>query len=711
MSGNKIPIKLLTAAEDQGVLDMALRKLPLKKSDNKPIQNIETKSLNKSKNEGAKVENEWVDQNRNISHPVDEEISIHYEMHPSTSFHVCKNEENGFFYDVVLNECNITGSTNVNKYYTIQMLKKSSTIGEHFVWTKWGRVGYASTGRRLVGPLVKEKALQMFTDKFYDKSGNDFGSPMLFHLDGKYKVMEIDYSEVDWDSEAIASTNVGLNQRRLSKEQIEDGIYILHQIEQKLSNMTAYPESFSELSSQFFTTIPHSFGIYRAPIIRNRKLLELCYQNCDVLLETAERSSEKSVSVKTKKNLTSKNNNFTESFKSNLADLASNEKKPQHDDATQNGSNADEINIAEKRMNDEVVERKESNIESQRSLMDEVRAREELKADTIAQPVIKRNHGGKGKENDVVTLSNDEKEIKNEGLNVTSDTVMKATQNGSNADEINIAEKRMNNKVVEREESNIESQRSLIDEVAEKRMNNKVVEREESNIESQRSLIDEVRAREELKADTNDQPVIKRVHGDKTKDNDVVTLSNDEKEIKNEGLNVTSDTVMKNNLQKNSGQSIPEYPILEEIDLEDTSEENKLKEKATTLSVHELAKDYEIRKVLGNRTRTGEDDRRLRLKTIQREIETAVFNSKGIRRENNSDAKPVFDEGESNELRPTPKTPMNTRDNLDMKRSVQPVETQNTSLETSTQSQVLAQRDQGEFARYATYHWCFMFRK
>ena len=591
MSGNKIPIKLLTAAEDQGVLDMALRKLPLKKSDNKPIQNIETKSLNKSKNEGAKVENEWVDQNRNISHPVDEEISIHYEMHPSTSFHVCKNEENGFFYDVVLNECNITGSTNVNKYYTIQMLKKSSTIGEHFVWTKWGRVGYASTGRRLVGPLVKEKALQMFTDKFYDKSGNDFGSPMLFHLDGKYKVMEIDYSEVDWDSEAIASTNVGLNQRRLSKEQIEDGIYILHQIEQKLSNMTAYPESFSELSSQFFTTIPHSFGIYRAPIIRNRKLLELCYQNCDVLLETAERSSEKSVSVKTKKNLTSKNNNFTESFKSNLADLASNEKKPQHDDATQNGSNADEINIAEKRMNDEVVERKESNIESQRSLMDEVRAREELKADTIAQPVIKRNHGGKGKEKDVVTLSNDEKEIKNEGLNVTSDTVMK------------------------------------------------------------------------------------------------------------------------NNLQKNSGQSIPEYPILEEIDLEDTSEENKLKEKATTLSVHELAKDYEIRKVLGNRTRTGEDDRRLRLKTIQREIETAVFNSKGIRRENNSDAKPVFDEGESNELRPTPKTPMNTRDNLDMKRSVQPVETQNTSLETSTQSQVLAQRDQGEFARYATYHWCFMFRK
>eukprot|EP00978_Attheya_sp_CCMP212_P033483 scaffold135193_cov47-Attheya_sp.AAC.1 len=256
------------------------------------------------------------------SHPVDPDIDRFYSATPSSRFTVTQNEDDEW-YDVVLNQCNITGGSNNNKYYRIQMLKMNSST-QHYVWFKWGRVGEPSVGRSLQGPFPSEDAaLPCFAKKYRDKTGNKWGSTNFVHKKGKYtpiqidndvevkdefrtvpvKTEEIEYlpSELDdktrelmevlfsqdMRDQALASFNLDLKRLPLgvpSQQQIQIGVSVLNEIEDKLNGGTV-SEGFAELSSRFYTAIPHSFGRSRPPVIDTSTSLQTRYDMTNILLD------------------------------------------------------------------------------------------------------------------------------------------------------------------------------------------------------------------------------------------------------------------------------------------------------------------------------------------------------------------------------------------------------------------------------------------
>lgn len=257
------------------------------------------------------------------SHPVDPDVSVL--GHSASNYEVVQSDE-GVWYDVVLNQCNI--SANNNKYYRIQMLKESSS-GSFHVWQKWGRVGESakSSSSAMKGPFGNEaSAFKEFGKKFRDKTGNAFNSGSFTHKAGKYTPIEID-NDVEVQDETMASLKpknivkieyepckldsktkdlietlfskdmrddalmkFNLDLKRLplgvpSQNQIQHGVSILKKIEDKLNGKGTISDTYDSLSSQFYTAIPHSFGRSIPPTISDQSSLQSRFDMCNILLD------------------------------------------------------------------------------------------------------------------------------------------------------------------------------------------------------------------------------------------------------------------------------------------------------------------------------------------------------------------------------------------------------------------------------------------
>lgn len=249
------------------------------------------------------------------SHPVDTEISI--QGQDPRAYNVVVAED-GTAYDVVLNQCNI--SSNNNKYYRLQLL--SSGRG-YYCWQKWGRVGEPgrASSSKLDGPYGSvAAALKPFLKKFRDKTGNRFGEAFVAKA-GKYKLVEIendiapketslskslpiierepsklDPTTIDlihtlfskeMRSDALQKMDIDLEKLPLglpSSRQIAQGVSILERIQDKLKGERV-SESYENLSSQFYTAIPHSFGRSIPPTIRDAEHLQRRFDMCNIMLD------------------------------------------------------------------------------------------------------------------------------------------------------------------------------------------------------------------------------------------------------------------------------------------------------------------------------------------------------------------------------------------------------------------------------------------
>jgi poly [ADP-ribose] polymerase 2/3/4 len=259
------------------------------------------------------------------SRPVDVDISV--VGRKASDFEVAQSpDESGavVWHDVVLNQCDITGSSNNNKYYRLQALQCTAT-GKYYTWTRWGRVGEPSrkSTSALFGPFPDlDGALSPFAKKYKDKTGNVWGDAAGFKpRRGKYEPIEIDndvsvpdgdagaapaaadvqylpsplYRETKELVEAMFSKDVrnsalatfNLDLRRLplgvpSQQQIQHGVAVLNKIKDKLAGGRV-AETFPELSSAFYTAIPHSFGRSRPPPIDTADVLQSRYDMADML--------------------------------------------------------------------------------------------------------------------------------------------------------------------------------------------------------------------------------------------------------------------------------------------------------------------------------------------------------------------------------------------------------------------------------------------
>ncbi|XP_076985229.1 protein mono-ADP-ribosyltransferase PARP3 [Tamandua tetradactyla] len=213
-------------------------------------------------------------------------------------------------YDCTLNQTNI--GNNNNKFYIIQLLED----GGHFTcWNRWGRVG--EVGQSKLSHFVSlEDAKKDFEKKFRDKTKNSWAERDHFVAHpGKYTLIEVQGEDEaqeatvkvdggpvktvaqrvlpcsldpatqklitnifskDMFKDAMAIMNLDVKKMplgKLSKQQIARGFQALEALEEALKAPATHSRSLEELSSHFYTVIPHNFGRSRPPPISSPELL------------------------------------------------------------------------------------------------------------------------------------------------------------------------------------------------------------------------------------------------------------------------------------------------------------------------------------------------------------------------------------------------------------------------------------------------------
>ncbi|KAM7379697.1 hypothetical protein PAMP_005231 [Pampus punctatissimus] len=223
-------------------------------------------------------------------------------------------------YDVMLNQTNL--QFNNNKYYLIQLLEDDSSK-TYSVWMRWGRVG--KVGQNSLTPFGGDllKAKDVFKKKFLDKTKNEWEDRENFEkVPGKYDMVFMDYSANEKEAEqttvdtALKKKPSTLDMRiqsllelicdlktmeecvlemkfdtkkaplgKLTTEQIHAGYAALKRIEACLKKKGSNRELL-EACNQFYTRIPHDFGLKIPPIIHTedelKKKIELLEALSDI---------------------------------------------------------------------------------------------------------------------------------------------------------------------------------------------------------------------------------------------------------------------------------------------------------------------------------------------------------------------------------------------------------------------------------------------
>ncbi|XP_009904592.1 protein mono-ADP-ribosyltransferase PARP3 [Dryobates pubescens] len=215
-------------------------------------------------------------------------------------------------YDCTLNQTNI--SANNNKFYILQLLEHN---GAYSVWSRWGRVGEVGQSK-LMPSASLEAAKKDFEKKFQEKTKNKWMARENFIAQpGKYtlidvqpgagqeaevalKVDSVDGTTVckqrvlpctldkatqdlvslifssDMFRDAMQTMNIDVKKMplgKLSKQQIARGFEALEELEAALQEQPPQAARLEDLSSHFYTIIPHNFGRARPPPINSPDLL------------------------------------------------------------------------------------------------------------------------------------------------------------------------------------------------------------------------------------------------------------------------------------------------------------------------------------------------------------------------------------------------------------------------------------------------------
>ncbi|CAM4698325.1 protein mono-ADP-ribosyltransferase PARP3 isoform X1 [Lepidochelys kempii] len=216
-------------------------------------------------------------------------------------------------YDCVLNQTNV--GNNNNKFYIIQLIAQN---GSYSCWNRWGRVG--EVGQSKLSPFPSlEAAKKDFEKKFREKTKNSWAERENFVAHpGKYTLIEVQHGaeeeqEVtvkvdsvdggkrtkqrtlpcsldkatqelvslifsnDMFKEAMQTMNIDVKKMplgKLSKQQIAKGFEALEAIEMALQEQPLPGKQLEELSSRFYTIIPHSFGRSRPPTINKQEIVQ-----------------------------------------------------------------------------------------------------------------------------------------------------------------------------------------------------------------------------------------------------------------------------------------------------------------------------------------------------------------------------------------------------------------------------------------------------
>jgi poly [ADP-ribose] polymerase len=273
------------------------RKRPIKDTDDVEEESV-TKRAKSAKTEGKSTGTKVVDNAIKTvvvkgKAPVDPECPL------SASAHVYSVGSD--IYDVMLNQTNV--GNNNNKYYAIQLLE-SDQGKKYSVWNHWGRVGFKGQSSLTHCGSDLEKAMDLFCQKFFSKTKNEWSARNKFvKHSGKYDLVKIDYKakETKAESQLDKSTPVPESKLceqlqaliklicdvkemesivmemkydaekaplgRLTTDQIKAGYAALKRIDVCIKNKD-FGGKLIEACNDFYTRIPHAFGMSRPTVIR-----------------------------------------------------------------------------------------------------------------------------------------------------------------------------------------------------------------------------------------------------------------------------------------------------------------------------------------------------------------------------------------------------------------------------------------------------------
>lgn len=162
-------------------------------------------------------------------------------------------------YSVTLNQTNV--GANNNKFYIIQVLEGG---GAYYAWNRWGRVG--DDGQNKLLPCsTKEQAVKEFGKKFREKTTNSWENRSSFTaVKGKYTLVETEESGGGGQDQAPMG--------KLSEAQIGKGQAVLQKLGAALSRKNA--SQVTEMSSEFYSLIPHNFGWKKPVAITTPNMLQ-----------------------------------------------------------------------------------------------------------------------------------------------------------------------------------------------------------------------------------------------------------------------------------------------------------------------------------------------------------------------------------------------------------------------------------------------------
>lgn len=226
------------------------------------------------------------------------------------------------------------GQKGHNKFYVIQLLTKN---GSYFLRTVWGRVGVAFPPNDIKEFSSRLAAFEAFKSKFHDKTMNSWEKRASFkQVPGKYSMISLQNStgrpnsanstgkrvmtveelhrlvddrikrveskmpkglkelmEAIWDTKRMGRTLRELHfdtekmpLGKLTLKEIQVGYAILTEIQNKLlKKAKGGVASLIDLTNQFYSHIPHDYGMKRPPLVDSFEMIKEKTYLLDVLKE------------------------------------------------------------------------------------------------------------------------------------------------------------------------------------------------------------------------------------------------------------------------------------------------------------------------------------------------------------------------------------------------------------------------------------------
>ena len=267
-----------------------------KKAKKKEIKKLENDSDDSKEEKRKDNKNKKEEENKKITKVISKSGAVVDSVVPfSNNYHVVLDENNDFngkYFSCTLNQSNL--DHNNNKFYIIQLLQ-SEIDSSYILFTRWGRVGVR--GEFKTANCNFENGIKLFMKKYKEKTSRGYKEIIIDYSsdDDEKSKKSNNESEINEEEDKskdelhkllsdkviefiklIYNTNI-LNQQmkeigydsskmplgKLAKESINKGYLILKDIEKELKKKNPSKSDLTQLSSDFFTYIPHDFGFQK----------------------------------------------------------------------------------------------------------------------------------------------------------------------------------------------------------------------------------------------------------------------------------------------------------------------------------------------------------------------------------------------------------------------------------------------------------------